>query len=182
MKNNNYKEINFFEPKIDINIDDREFFIKEKLLKNSLKIYILVFCLTMIYFAFNTIKINFKYNSIQNSIDKMTQNNITSEDLKQAINEQNILNEIFVNYTETNKVTSNILSEIEKIKFKQIFIEELDWELDNIKLVCYSQSEKDAILFTNKLRENESFKDIAYTGGTTSYVDGNFKFEVNIKI
>lgn len=182
MKNNNYKEINFFEPKIDINIDDSEFFIRERLLKNSLKIYGLVFCLTMIYFAFNTVKINFKYNSIQNNIEEMTQNNITSQDLKKAIEEQNMLNEVFSNYTETNKVSSSILNEIEKTKFDQIFIGELDWNLDNIKLVCYSQSENDAIMFTEKLRKNENFKDILYTGGTTSSIDGNFKFEINIKI
>ena len=182
MKNNNHKDINFFEPKIDINIDESKIFIKERLLKNSIKIYILVFCITMIYFTFNTIKINFQYKSIQKNITKMEENNLTSDSLKYAIKEESVLAEIFNNYLQTNKVSSKILNQIDSTKFDQIYIGQIEWVLDEIKLSCYSQSEQDAIVFANKLRQNEIFKDVVYTGGSSSMIDGKFKFEINIII
>ncbi|WP_317367575.1 hypothetical protein [uncultured Tyzzerella sp.] len=180
MKNNNYKGINFFEPKIDINLDDNKSFIKGNLLKNSIKIYILVFCITMVYFAFNTIKINIKYNSMQKKITKAEQVDSTSNNLKYAINEEKVLTEIFNNYLQSNKVSSDIINQIENTKFEQIDIGEIDWVLNEIKLVCYGQSEKDAITFVNKLRQNEKFKNILYTGGSASSLDSKFKFEINI--
>ncbi len=182
MKNDTYKDINFFEPKIDINIDEKDIFIKQGLLKNSIKIYIVVFCITMIYLVFNTIKVNIKYNSVQRDINEIQESELTSNSLKSVIEEQTMLTDIFNKYNQNNKVSSDILNQIQSTKTEQISIGEINWTLDSITLSCFSTSEKDAILFTNKLRENENFKNIVYTGGNSSLIDGTFKFELNIII
>ncbi len=182
MKNNNYKEINFFDPKIDINIDENEVFVRRNLLKLSFKIYVLVFFIAIIYLLFNRVKINIKYNLVEKNINKISQSSNTINNLNKIIEEQKMLNELFNGYEETNKISSTILEEIEKIKFKEVDIEDISWSLNNIELNCYGKSEKDAIIFASNLRKNDKFKDIIYNGGTSSATDVNFKFKINIII
>ncbi|WP_250277257.1 hypothetical protein [[Clostridium] colinum] len=182
MKNNNYKDINFFKPKINVNIENDKIFTYKKLLKRSLKIYIIVFFVMILYFLISSIIVNIKYNLVEQNIKNIQDNTSISDNFKNEIKESNMLSEIFNIYQQNNIVSSDILNKIEKIKFEQIHINEINWSINNIKLNCYSDSEKDAIIFVNKLREEEKFKDVVYNGGLLSTIDNSFKFEINIII
>lgn len=182
MKKNEDKGINFFQPKINLNLDEQEVFVRKDLLKISLKIYLVIFLIVVIYLLFNMFRINVRYAVLENKIEKMSESNVSAENLKIAIEEEKNLKDIFDSYLLNNKVSSKILEEIDKTNNNNIKINEMDYSMDNIKIICSSKSEKEAIIFTNNLRKNENFKDINYSGGSLSSSDGIFKFEINIAI
>lgn len=179
MKNNSQEDLNFFSPKIDL--DKKISFSTNSLIKKSLKVYILIFCVLTLISSFNFIRVNFMVKSLQNQVGKVTEMETVETDLKNSISKQKILNNLFNEYNQNNMVSYSVIESILNIA-NNIDINCIDWDLNEITLSCVAKTQNDAIDFVKNLRKDEKLKSVVYNGGDLTGTDDKFEFELKINI
>lgn len=170
----NYKknsELNFFEPKIKL--DDNNFI---GILKNSIKIYIVIFIITIIYISFKTSSINGRYDALLNEITQIKELDIKEYDLTYTeIENRNKEIKLFL---KEDKILSQIIQYIDENKPQSVVIKSLFMVNDSLKIGLTSKNENDAINFIKVLRKNQIIKKVIYTGGKVLNLKDIFAFDI----
>lgn len=176
MKITSQEDLNFFSSKIE-----KDENLLKKYIKNSLIVYIIIFCIAMTYFTINSMMIDASYKKIKKQVENIENVTIIGDSLRDGIDYQSALVKKLETFLKKNKVLSKMIETIHKIKPENVYIERFVWNVDSMKMQCNTKDEKEAIKFVHNIREKRQFKNIEYSGGTISE-DGTFTFEINIML
>lgn len=182
MLKKNSKEINFFNTKIDSGFNSDFKLLKKKLVNTSLKLYIVIFILFILYISISYIKISYDYKKIEANTDILGQNIDYDIDLKEILLKQKLIQNFLNEFNNSKKFSIKIIEEMIALKPKSVTIKEMSLIDESINLKCISNNSNDAILYISKLRKSDLFSNVLYTGGDFSFIDNTFIFEINIDV
>lgn len=181
MIKNNVKEINFFEPKIITDNNQKFEILKKNIITTCTKIYGIIFILSVLIVSLNTLITSIKFKIIKTNVSKTQEENLANSKLKEVLIEQQKISQFLNTFLEDKENYTTFIETLNNLKPSDTKINELIIKENFIHIKCISKDSNSAIKYVKKIRENEKFLEVLYNGG--NYLGNeNFEFELNIKI